>query len=648
MNITDEQKNIIESTYNKKILVKAGPGTGKTEVVARRLIWLLNKENLNPRNILILSFSRAAVKALIDRIQAFTNQSTSDNEELEYLSIRTFDSWTFRMLIMLGYDKIDLLGNTYEKNIELLCNELKEVKRDKLEELNIKDLLNLRHLIIDEYQDLTGIRARLVQILLDLIYRVNDSDIQGFTILGDPQQAIYNWMIREKDVAIFIQTSGELVEWIEKKFKNDLNILILTVNKRSEKKISNLISQASTILNNSTDTSKDPVTEIQTQLYNQLPSEDLCDLLRLIDSEISCRNVAILCRNNSHIIELSEQLYQMLDKESINKIESIFGNSPHFIPSWIAIVLYKIQTQQLSKNQFIDVFDSCFQMHKYELPFNNAELAWISLLKVARFSEDTNSISVETLRERIIYSDNIIDENYIKNKILITTIHKSKGLEFDHIKIVNTINNFQDDIYEEGRILYVGLSRAKTDLKILDLDIDGNFYLKEFNQSTNKRWYRYNKTNKLIKLEIGLEDDLIEDSIIHCKYMGDKSKIAEIQHFLMENEKELIGQKVYLKKYKHPNNHEKFLYGINLKCKNGEELLLGYMSESFTLDLVELKLKNQMLPACIYNLYIKKIKTCVSLNSYYNDIPEPWCYSKFWLGLIIHGVGEFKYPWKNN
>ena len=67
MQPTEQQLDIIRSDEDR-ILVHAGPGTGKTEVVARRLNYLLDHERLKPGKILVLSFSRAAVKALIQRI----------------------------------------------------------------------------------------------------------------------------------------------------------------------------------------------------------------------------------------------------------------------------------------------------------------------------------------------------------------------------------------------------------------------------------------------------------------------------------------------------------------------------------------------------------------------------------------------------
>ena len=55
--------------------MEAGPGTGKTEIVARRLAYLLSEGGLKPSQILVLSFSRSAVKALVDRVRSLDAMS---------------------------------------------------------------------------------------------------------------------------------------------------------------------------------------------------------------------------------------------------------------------------------------------------------------------------------------------------------------------------------------------------------------------------------------------------------------------------------------------------------------------------------------------------------------------------------------------
>ena len=97
MNITNAQNTIIKTNSSDKLIVQAGPGTGKTEVVARRLAWIIgNNKGIWPSNILVLSFSRSAVKALIQGIRNIEISDKKIVEDLRHLSVRTFDSWSFR------------------------------------------------------------------------------------------------------------------------------------------------------------------------------------------------------------------------------------------------------------------------------------------------------------------------------------------------------------------------------------------------------------------------------------------------------------------------------------------------------------------------------------------------------------------------
>ena len=84
-----------------RMLVEAGPGTGKTEIAALRLADLL-RSGLSAGQILVLSFSRSAVRTLTRRLSRITGTDESVLEELRHVSIRTFDSWAFRMLRLLG------------------------------------------------------------------------------------------------------------------------------------------------------------------------------------------------------------------------------------------------------------------------------------------------------------------------------------------------------------------------------------------------------------------------------------------------------------------------------------------------------------------------------------------------------------------
>jgi DNA helicase-2/ATP-dependent DNA helicase PcrA len=82
-----ERRFVVEAPPDALILVEAGPGTGKTELAAKRLASLL-ANGTAPAELLILSFSRSAVRTLTKRLGRLNNVSERVQEELRYLSIR--------------------------------------------------------------------------------------------------------------------------------------------------------------------------------------------------------------------------------------------------------------------------------------------------------------------------------------------------------------------------------------------------------------------------------------------------------------------------------------------------------------------------------------------------------------------------------
>ncbi len=66
--LNDEQRRAVDAIEGP-VLVIAGPGTGKTQVLAMRTANILRKTQARPGNILCLTFSTAGVKAMRDRLR---------------------------------------------------------------------------------------------------------------------------------------------------------------------------------------------------------------------------------------------------------------------------------------------------------------------------------------------------------------------------------------------------------------------------------------------------------------------------------------------------------------------------------------------------------------------------------------------------
>jgi DNA helicase-2/ATP-dependent DNA helicase PcrA len=86
-NLNPKQREAVE-TIEGPVLVVAGPGTGKTQILATRIAHILEQTDINPRNILCLTFTEAGVRAMRQRLQ------TLIGTEAYYVPIHTFHSFS--------------------------------------------------------------------------------------------------------------------------------------------------------------------------------------------------------------------------------------------------------------------------------------------------------------------------------------------------------------------------------------------------------------------------------------------------------------------------------------------------------------------------------------------------------------------------
>ena len=90
-----QQIDYIESSINSSIYLEACPGSGKTEVIAAKIVKEINNWTLSPGGIALLSFSNSATDELLSRVQ---QHSINIANRFPHF-IGTFDSFIFKFLI---------------------------------------------------------------------------------------------------------------------------------------------------------------------------------------------------------------------------------------------------------------------------------------------------------------------------------------------------------------------------------------------------------------------------------------------------------------------------------------------------------------------------------------------------------------------
>ena len=123
--------------------------------------------------------------------------------------------------------------------------------------------------------------------------------------------------------------------------------------------------------------------------------------------------------------------------------------------------------------EYIKMFSS-----KYYEEVMNKDLYIESLVN---FSKDL--FTIDDFYEKVSDLEKIINKRS-KSNIILSTIHKSKGLEYDNVFVIdlvknefpmiNDYRNKEDEIEEERRIMYVAMTRARSNLHLLTLKTRNN------------------------------------------------------------------------------------------------------------------------------------------------------------------------------
>ena len=93
--LSDSQKRVVTQSA-RRLLVLAGPGTGKTEVLTHRIIYLINQEKVLPQEILAVTFSRNAAQGMKNRV------AQAIRDDAEAVRISTLHSESLKTLGTLG------------------------------------------------------------------------------------------------------------------------------------------------------------------------------------------------------------------------------------------------------------------------------------------------------------------------------------------------------------------------------------------------------------------------------------------------------------------------------------------------------------------------------------------------------------------
>lgn len=645
---SDTRKKIIEAPASARMIVEAGPGMGKTEIAARRLAYLIRNE-LSPAQVLVLSFSRSAVRTLTRRLDGIGETDPRVVEELRHLSVRTFDSWAFRMLRLLGVAPQTLLTRKHDANIAALTELATGERRDDVQRF----IGNRRHLIVDEFQDLPGVRGDLVLALLSLL-APPDQEGCGFTILGDPAQAIFGFARGVREDGEPFPSPREYWQQVSRLYGSGLDENVLTRNFRAAPHLADMSAELRGVL-----LSNRPEKEKLRRMLDAVAalSETSRPLGRGLLEAATGGSRAILTQTNGEALRVLQALYGTDPEPSEIPVRLHAGSHAMLPPAWIGGLLRKLRSTSLLRTQFARIHglltrqwgeDICFRLG---LP--DEGVAWGRLAQASGAPNDATAIDVSRLRERLAWPDAFPDDQPLaEDGVIVTTVHQSKGMEFDTVTLLEPSDNGDEDDKEETKavsddvlgerasVAYVAITRAG---KSLDRAGAKQIYQApvhwDFAGGRSRLCFR---RKNWINMEMGLRGDVdpigFADPVLLCGTAG----VEDLQAFLLANAGALAGRKVMLcKQY----GNGKVEWHIHLQEGSKPGRLIGRTANQLSLDLLSILHKQGCkLPRTIMNLRISAVGTVTADVT--GSLGEPERTSGMWLGVGLFGTGDFQL-WKD-
>ncbi len=384
----------------------------------------------------------------------------------------------------------------YQKRLkEINALDFDDLMIKVLELFKNKDVLEkwqniIKHIFVDEWQDTNKIQYNLVKLL--------DSKRGLLTAVGDASQSIYSW--RGADF--------RNINYLIKDYPN-IKVINLEQNYRSTQ---NILEAANFVISNN---SSHPVLKLWTDknggekisLYSakngfdeaEFVTNEIKSLIANYPPQITLSDIAVLYRTNAQSRVLEEALIhqgipyvlvggtRFYDRKEIKDILSylrLIANKKDVVSKKRALALGKRRFEKfeslnidVEKMTTLEIMDLVVSTTEYILKFKETDPEDASRLENIKELRSV-ALSFPNILEfleqvSLVENQPATQNSQQSNNVTLMTLHSAKGLEFPVVFIVGLEEGIfphsrslweKDQLEEERRLMYVGITRAKQKL----------------------------------------------------------------------------------------------------------------------------------------------------------------------------------------
>lgn len=425
--LSERQLEIVNDNQPGHIVVAAGPGSGKTRLLVHKLASLLLMEDVKHEQLLMLTFSRAAANEFRKRLHGLIGNAVG------YIEIKTFHSYCF-----------DLLGRqgSIEKSKSVIKDAIEKIRNEEVEISRITKSV----LVIDEAQDMTEDEFALITTL------IGKNEALKVIAVGDDDQNIYAF--RHSD-SRYMQSL--ITHYYARSYE-------LCENFRSK---SNLVAFANAFVGLISHRMKHtPIQAHQTEkgtirIVGHQSDNLIVPLINEVMESRLTGTTGILTKTNEEAVFIA-----CLLKEQGMPARLIQTNSGNFYLGDLIEIRYFNGALALGEDTHL-IEDERWEAAKRSLKkeFGHTQ-SWEVCRNIILNFEQAYSRKYHSDWTNYLFESKLEDFYSVQGEtIVVSTIHKAKGKEFDNVFLLlhNNIDSLSD---EKKREIYVAITRAKQNLFI--------------------------------------------------------------------------------------------------------------------------------------------------------------------------------------
>ena len=475
------QLAIIQNRAASNVVVAAGPGSGKTRTLVHKLAALLLMENVRSEQLLMVTFSRAAASEFRARLVDLIH------EPARYVAIQTFHAYCFDLLGRVG---------SLEKSADIVRRAVEAIRSGEVEQARITKTV----LVIDEAQDMDEHEAALVSALVE-----KNEDLRVIAV-GDDDQNIYAFRGSDsRHMKALLAREGAVLHELVDNYRSRRNLvrytnaLANTMGERLKKLPIESVSKEDGIIRLIRYRDKELLVAVAGKTLAALTGVSDAEGMRMLQGSGSVMSsqraesmrmlqaaepvaayvaetrptmrgtVGVLTGRNDEALQLvglfqragiRASLLQSTEAYELQHLREIrFFWEALQLPAEFATI------PESNWNSAVQALERAFSTSRH-LPMVRRLLAtFVEQSGKTRFVSDWHTFLRESSEEDFLQVE--------QTAVSVTTMHKAKGREFDHVVLALGTFRLMDEAAK--RVLYVAATRARQSLTIHACGALGDF-----------------------------------------------------------------------------------------------------------------------------------------------------------------------------